>query len=438
MLGFVLAAPARPATAQERIRAAHPAPILLGPIPPRAAPARAGSRLVGAGFPFSCDYFDDYSTYTLTDLTNPPMSLAPFTGQLNPAGNAWSTQTFFGAADAMTLTAVGATPPAGLPVHGLATPTFALAARGTLSTPYNPMLGILGGTQHLVFFPVVTRPVVVSQDVYLDSPDAQPRTDVWWSPLSFADGTIYDRIFFGGTHLDGELAGFANAQGVTDRFLSLGTLPDGSSTVFYASATTTVFPFPVNEWFTIAAHMNLDGYSVWIKTPETVAASPPFLDPRMASGDIIAADGDPTGWVNTYPGQPDSLVTPLVREGIGVGADRFGDPASRAGAFGQAPVFSSTTLDGAQYGWGFDDPLDPGFQPSNYFFANYCVQGPSTQTQCPADVTGDGVVDGADIAAILNEFGSALAGFTPIDINSDGVIDGADLAVLLNAFGPCP
>lgn len=72
---------------------------------------------------------------------------------------------------------------------------------------------------------------------------------------------------------------------------------------------------------------------------------------------------------------------------------------------------------------------------------------------CPADMVNsrtfqpppDGVVDGADLAFLLGEWGVVSGGGSPADIvNSDtfqpppdGVVDGADLAVLLGAWGDC-
>ena len=53
-------------------------------------------------------------------------------------------------------------------------------------------------------------------------------------------------------------------------------------------------------------------------------------------------------------------------------------------------------------------------------------------TPCPADLNEDGTVDGADLSAVLNFWGTNQA-----DIDGDGTTDGADLAVLLNAWGPC-
>jgi hypothetical protein len=53
---------------------------------------------------------------------------------------------------------------------------------------------------------------------------------------------------------------------------------------------------------------------------------------------------------------------------------------------------------------------------------------------CPADIDGDGVVNGPDLAAVLAAWGSS----TPVaDFNGDGQVDGQDLAVILAAWGSC-
>ena len=50
----------------------------------------------------------------------------------------------------------------------------------------------------------------------------------------------------------------------------------------------------------------------------------------------------------------------------------------------------------------------------------------------PADLTGDGVVDGADLGILLGAWGSSgPAG----DVNGDGSVDGSDLGLLLGAWG---
>lgn len=50
-----------------------------------------------------------------------------------------------------------------------------------------------------------------------------------------------------------------------------------------------------------------------------------------------------------------------------------------------------------------------------------------------ADLSGDGVVDGADLAMLLASWG--VCGACAADLNNDGVVDGGDLAILLAAWG---
>ena len=54
-------------------------------------------------------------------------------------------------------------------------------------------------------------------------------------------------------------------------------------------------------------------------------------------------------------------------------------------------------------------------------------------SNCPTDQNGDGLVNGADLSAILSNWGGA--GST--DINGDGSTDGADLAAILSGWGNC-
>jgi hypothetical protein len=58
--------------------------------------------------------------------------------------------------------------------------------------------------------------------------------------------------------------------------------------------------------------------------------------------------------------------------------------------------------------------------------------------QCIADISGNGSVDGVDLAAILAAWGSAGNGKTGTDIDGDGIVGGSDLAIVLGSWGPCP
>lgn len=53
---------------------------------------------------------------------------------------------------------------------------------------------------------------------------------------------------------------------------------------------------------------------------------------------------------------------------------------------------------------------------------------------CAADLNGDGVVDGADLASLLSNWGPNEGA---ADLTGDGVVNGADLANLLSGWGAC-
>jgi len=53
---------------------------------------------------------------------------------------------------------------------------------------------------------------------------------------------------------------------------------------------------------------------------------------------------------------------------------------------------------------------------------------------CPADLDGNGQVDGGDLGMLLGVWGT---GTGPADFNGDGRVDGSDLGTLLGAWGIC-
>ena len=57
--------------------------------------------------------------------------------------------------------------------------------------------------------------------------------------------------------------------------------------------------------------------------------------------------------------------------------------------------------------------------------------------QCSADVIVNGVVDGADLAALLTVWGTNGGVYPRADTNGDGVVNGVDLAAVLGAWGLC-
>jgi hypothetical protein len=53
---------------------------------------------------------------------------------------------------------------------------------------------------------------------------------------------------------------------------------------------------------------------------------------------------------------------------------------------------------------------------------------------CPGDINGDGIVDGADLSTLLGAWADSGG---PADIDGSGLVDGADLATLLGEWGDC-
>jgi len=57
---------------------------------------------------------------------------------------------------------------------------------------------------------------------------------------------------------------------------------------------------------------------------------------------------------------------------------------------------------------------------------------------CQGDLVEDGIVNSADIAVVLNFWGTNGTQYAGVDLNSDGIVNGADLAAVLGAWGACP
>ena len=57
---------------------------------------------------------------------------------------------------------------------------------------------------------------------------------------------------------------------------------------------------------------------------------------------------------------------------------------------------------------------------------------------CPGDISGNNVVNGVDLAALLDMWGTSGQGKFDCDIDNDGLVGGSDLAVVLDGWGLCP
>lgn len=72
----------------------------------------------------------------------------------------------------------------------------------------------------------------------------------------------------------------------------------------------------------------------------------------------------------------------------------------------------------------------------------YTALAEDSGSGCVGDITGDGVVNGADLAAMLGSWGAVSAGGCfdaplPADLDGNLTVDAIDLAILLGEFGVC-
>lgn len=410
------------------------------------APFRAAASTENAGGNVLIN--DDFTIYQPTDFSSVPSSLVPIHNQVNPMGELVGSASWVGVATDAIMSNIlpglpGGMPPSVQPPGG--EPYLALARRTGLG-PF-PVASLLPALDYpwpgLIPGSAAADHARVMTDWYLKD----DSTFFSSSTVNNLAGVFHDRVFFGGTDLSGSLAPFvpAGSPNTLDSFVTLAsTILPGIGPLFAAPQSALV-PFPVNQWFSIMTVVAEDpllpgnfGVGVFLKTNESVANG--FLDPRLASGDIIPIDKAPLGWVNIYPGVDDDLSTPGVIEGIGHARDANSNPAPTTGAFGLGPVSpqSPMVVDGLLVGTGLDPSAatHPSFVPQDAFIDNKPIAG-RFAASCPGDLNGDGVVDGVDLLMLLNGWGPCPSApdLCPGDVNGDGAVDGGDLLVILNGFG---
>jgi hypothetical protein len=78
-----------------------------------------------------------------------------------------------------------------------------------------------------------------------------------------------------------------------------------------------------------------------------------------------------------------------------------------------------------------------GNAPAPQVFGAYVDLGGNTVCNCPADINGDGVTNGADLGRLLFDWGPCGGATCQADLDGNGTVDGADLGALLAAWGPC-
>ena len=70
-------------------------------------------------------------------------------------------------------------------------------------------------------------------------------------------------------------------------------------------------------------------------------------------------------------------------------------------------------------------------------YGPFVETGPNVLCVCPADLTGNGEIDGADLGILLAYWGPCAGEPCFPDLNDDGLVDGGDLGLLLAGWGAC-
>lgn len=142
--------------------------------------------------------------------------------------------------------------------------------------------------------------------------------------------------------------------------------------------------------------------------------------------DVVAAPGD--YYLTVYAVNPScatifSNFAWFISAYNGVNlVDATGVFAWRSATF-PTPGFARWTLGGYT--------VQAGADPNDIWNTAFNIMGtPEGAPPCVADLNGDGLRDGADLALMLGAWGGAGG-----DVDGDGLTDGADLALLLGVFG---
>ena len=279
------------------------------------------------------------------------------------------------------------------------------------------------------------------------------------------DGSIVFRSSLGGsgaTVAINDAATFSAKNGVFTMLLRKGDAVPGISGLLFSSTGSGSVMNNNGMYAYEGILMNADGTSI---TDPTIGSS--FLGVRKANGTVVvlarALDAIPGIPGATYAGISGSSSLCISDSGVVVFANSFnlgtanntaifawdevtglrviaksGDTNFTGTACNQLTLFGGTGVTGN----GINSALNAAGQlviraGDSVNSINTIAKIDLGSTPCPADLTGDGVVNGADLAALLGAWGPC-SGSCPADLTGDGVVNGADLAALLGAWGNCP
>ncbi len=159
------------------------------------------------------------------------------------------------------------------------------------------------------------------------------------------------------------------------------------------------------------------------------AASWDFED-LMLTGDKIDWTSSIDGDIGTGQIFINSGLSPGVHTITVTGTDSAGWPTSKSVSITITP---RVVIDPDCNGNGILDSADIANGSSSDANGNGIPD--ECESQCPADVTADNIVNTADLLAVINAWGPCAA--CAADVNGDGAVNTADLLAVINGWGPC-
>lgn len=189
-----------------------------------------------------------------------------------------------------------------------------------------------------------------------------------------------------------------------------------------ASLVRVLLPEAPSEGANFGHGVALEGGSVVVGAPGTLR-----LGQRVGSAEVFL-DGGALPAARIVPGEADGLALVGTDVAVSAGLVLVGAPGAE-GSRGQVLVLDLTRDCNAN---GSADAIDVALGQSTDSDAD----GTLDECQCSADLSDDGVVDGADLGLLLARWGAVPPGSSE-DLDDSGFVDGADLGVMLAVWGGC-
>ena len=160
---------------------------------------------------------------------------------------------------------------------------------------------------------------------------------------------------------------------------------------------------------------------------------------RNSSGVWSWVTGEPWSYTNWDVGEPNGIgqqITWIHGPAAPRPATWNDHPASDYAFYGVIEYESDCNNDNiVDYGQILNGTL-PDTNANN--IPDCCEEGIPCSPCYAFDLNPTGIVDGADLGALLAFWGPVSPAFPRADINRDGDVNGADLGLLLANWGPCP